>query len=74
MPPRLHAALNSVTEAAAHLRTLLSELAAAVEREDPEIIVRCARALVASATTSTLLPDSPDTPETHPGPNRGESP
>lgn len=73
MSPDVHAALRSATEAAAHLRKLMSNLAAAVERDDPEIIVRCARALVASATMFTTTPDSPDQPGPYPGPDEGES-
>ena len=74
MPPDIHAALKSATEAATRLRKLLSDLAAAVESDDPETVSKCARVLVASAATSTLRPISPDQPETHPGPDEGESP
>jgi len=74
MPPDIRAALKSATKAATRLRTLLSDLAAAVECDDAEAATRCARALVASAATSTLRPISPDQPETHPEPDEGESP
>ncbi len=40
MPPDIHSALKSITEAAAHLRKLMSNLAAAVDRDDPEGIAR----------------------------------
>lgn len=74
MPPDLHAALRSATAAAAHLRTLLADLAAAVEANDAAAIVQCARALVAGALALPALRDSPDRPTNHHGSDAGESP
>ena len=46
MPVRIHTALHSATAAAAHLRSLLRDLAAAVAQGDEATIAHHARALV----------------------------
>lgn len=60
MPRSPDAALRSATAAAAHLRNLLADLAAAVGRDDEAAISHCARALVKSPTTGSVLPAARD--------------
>ena len=60
MPRNPHAALHSATAAAAHLRTLLADLAHAVEREDDAAIAQRARALVESSATQAVITPTRD--------------
>ena len=73
MPPDIHVALASAARAAASLRDKISNLAAAVERGDENIIVIAARALVTSddASSDSHSPDTPG-PRADPGPSEGE--
>ncbi len=71
MPPDVHAALRSATDAAAHLRSQLSDLAATVERGNEDAIVLVARALVTGEPAITN-PNSPDTPEPRTDPGHPE--
>ena len=72
MPPDVHAALDAATDAAAHLRAQIADLAHAVETNDTEAIVTAARSLVSNSDRTALSQDSPDRPE-H-GSDQGESP
>ena len=55
MPPDVHAALHSATRAAAHLRSLLADLANAVEQGDEAAIAQRARALVQSSDAESAM-------------------
>ncbi len=60
MPRNTHAALHSAASAAAHLRTLLADLANAVEREDDVAIAQCARALVERSARQAVIAPTRD--------------
>lgn len=70
MPRNTDDAIRSATAAAAHLSRLLAELATAVGREDDAAIAQCARALVASPATRSVLPADSD--RRSPGPHNQE--
>ena len=72
MPPDVHAALHSATAAAAHLRTLLSDLANAVEHEDEAAIAQCARALVQSPSARDAVASDPVGRSPDPHEERGD--
>ena len=55
MPRTVHDALGSVTAAAAHLRSRLLDLAAAVEQGDEAAIAHHARALVQSSGAQAAM-------------------
>ena len=74
MPRNTHAALHSATAAAAHLRTLIADLANAVEREDDAAIAQRARALVQSSGAQSAMATRPDGRSQGPHENGGDEP
>ena len=74
MAASIHAALHSATAAAAHLRSLLADLANAVEREDDAAIAQRARALVQSPSARDAVASDPVGRSPDPHEERGDGP
>ena len=72
MAASIHAALHSATAAAAHLRSLLADLANAVEREGDAAIAQRARALVESSATQAVIAPTRDGRSRDPHNEEGE--
>ena len=72
MPRNTHAAIHSATAAAAHLRTLLADLANAVEQGDEAAIAHHARALVQSPDAQAAIATEPDGRSPNPHNEEGE--
>ena len=74
MPISIHAALHSATAAAAHLRSLLRELAAAVAQGDEAAIAHHARALVQSSDAQIAMASDAASRSSNPHEEGGDEP
>ncbi len=74
MPVSIHAALHSATAAAAHLRSLLRDLAAAVVQGDEATIAHHARALVQDSNAQSAMVSEPDGRSPNPHEKGGDEP
>ncbi len=74
MPLTVHDALGSATAAAAHLRSLLRDLAAAVAQGDEAAIAHHARALVQSSGAQAAMATEPDGRSPNPHEEGGDEP